>query len=74
MKSCKVLLAWVLVVAFILVANVAAAPTLTFKFTKVSVPGAIASAPGGINNSGVIVGQYEDKKTVLHFFMLVGSR
>lgn len=74
MKSCKVLLASGLVVAFTLVATVAAAPTLTFKFTKVSVLGAIATAPGGINNSGVIVGQYEDKKTVFHCFMLVGSK
>jgi probable HAF family extracellular repeat protein len=41
---------------------------------RVNVPGALATALGGINKAGVIVGQYEDQKGVLHCFMLVGSK
>ena len=74
MKRCKsLLLATGLVLAFMMAAAAANAP-LTFKFTTVNVPGAIATVLGGINNSGVIVGQYEDKKEVLHCFMMVGSK
>ena len=61
MKACKSLL---LFLGFVSIA--AAAPTLTFKFTKVNVPGAAATGLGGINNSGVIVGEYEDTKSVEH--------
>jgi probable HAF family extracellular repeat protein len=62
------------VLVFMIAANAASAPTLTFAFTTVNVPGAKATVLGGINNAGVIVGQYEDKKEVVHCFMLVGSK
>ena len=70
MKTCKSLLPAVLTLAFMITTTAAAAPTLTFKFTKVNVPGALATGLGGINNSGVIVGEYEDTKSVEHCFML----
>ena len=63
-----------LLLALMMAATAADAPTLTFKFTTVNVPGAVATALGGINNSGVIVGQYEDKSALLHCFMLVGKK
>jgi hypothetical protein len=62
------------VLVFMIAANAASAPTLTFTFTTVNVPGALATALGGINKAGVIVGQYEDQKGVLHCFTLVGSK
>jgi len=62
------------VLVFMIATNAASAPTLTFKFTTVNVPGAIATVLGGINDAGVIVGQYEDKKDVVHCFMLAGSK
>jgi len=74
MKRCKsLLLATGVVLAFLMAAAAANAP-LTFKFTTVNVPGAIATVLGGINKAGVIVGQYEDKQEVVHCFMLVGSK
>jgi probable HAF family extracellular repeat protein len=63
-----------LVLVFMIAANAANAPTLTFKFTTVNVSGAIATLLGGINNAGVIVGEYEDKTKVVHCFKLVGSK
>jgi probable HAF family extracellular repeat protein len=74
MRTYKSMLAPAIVLAFMIVTTAAAAPTLTFKYTTVNVPGAIATVLGGINNAGVIVGQYEDKKEVVHCFMLVGSK
>ena len=62
------------VLVFMIATNAASAPTLTFKFTTFNVPGAIATVLGGINDAGVIVGQYEDKKDVVHCFMLAGSK
>ena len=38
-------------------------------FTKVDVPGATATAPTGINNSGTIVGQFADSSGVFHGFL-----
>jgi len=75
MRTCKsLLLVLGIVLGFMLAATAAHAPSLTFKFTKVNVPGAIATALGGVNNSGVMVGQYGDKKSVLHCFMLRGGK
>ena len=62
------------VLVFMIAADAANAPTLTFKFTTVNVSGAIATLLGGINNAGVIVGEYEDKTKVVHCFKLVGSK
>jgi uncharacterized membrane protein len=56
------------------VATAAAAPTLTFKFTQVNVKGAKATALGGINNEGVMVGQYTDTKGDTHCFSLAGGK
>ena len=75
MKTCKSLLLFLgFVSAFLIAATAAVAPTLTFKFTKFTVTGSLTTALGGINNSGVIVGQYQDKKGVEHCFMLNGSK
>src|SRR5580704_19598777 len=57
MKICKSLLLAVFVL-FMIGATAAAAPTLTFKFKTVRVPGALTTTVGGINNAGVMVGQY----------------
>ena len=73
MKTCKSPLL-IFALALIFATTAASAPTLTFKFTKVNVPGAAATLLGGINNNGVIVGEYEDKQSVVHCFMLVGSK
>ena len=62
MKNCKSIL---FVLGFLLLSTIAAtpadAPNLTFKFTKVNVPGAFGIVPLGVNNKGVIVGYYYDK-------------
>jgi uncharacterized membrane protein len=73
MKTCKSLL---LVSGFVtmvmLTAASADAPTITFKFTPVVV-GKLNTTVGGINNSGVMVGQYMSKPTVTQSFMLSGK-
>jgi len=75
MKDFKSML-WVL--AVILGAAIAAcaadAPSLTFKFTKASVPGATMTEPGGINNAGVSVGFYVDSGGVQHGYILNGTK
>ena len=46
------------------------APTLTFHFKDVNFPGAAGTSVYGINDAGVIVGQYYDKQGVFHGFKL----
>jgi hypothetical protein len=60
MKNCKSILCLLaLALAFTVVAATAAdAPPLTFTFVKASVPGAMSTSPGGINNAGMSVGGY----------------
>jgi uncharacterized membrane protein len=60
--------------ALIVAATAAAAPTLTLKFTAVNVKGAKATAVGGINNQGVMVGQYTDTKGDTHCFSMTGGK
>jgi hypothetical protein len=56
-------------------ARAADAPKLTFKFTKKSVPGALQTIVAGINNEGVMVGQYQDKgKGFYHGYVLSGKK
>jgi probable HAF family extracellular repeat protein len=63
-----------LVLVFIVAATAADRPPLTFTFTKANVPGAILTTPGGVNNLGMTVGQYEDKGKVFHGYILNGTR
>ncbi len=58
MKICKSVLLAVFVLVFMIAATVAAAPTLTFKFRTIRVPGALTTTVGGINNAGAKVGYY----------------
>jgi uncharacterized membrane protein len=76
MKNCK-LIACLLVfaLAFMVAATAQdAPPPLTFTFKKFNVPGATATNSGGINNKGVLVGQYTDKGLVGHGFILNGTK
>jgi uncharacterized membrane protein len=76
MRNCKSI-AYMLgfVLAFMVAATAAdAPPPLTFKFKKFTVPGSVDTNPGGISNTGVIVGQYTDKNLVLHGFILKGTK
>ena len=59
---------------FILIATAADAPKLTLNFSQVKIPGARASWAYGVNNSGVIVGQYFDDNSVGHGFALDRGR
>jgi uncharacterized membrane protein len=61
MRICKSLLLAVFVLVFMMAATAAEAPTLTFKYKTVRVPGALLTAVGGINNAGAMVGQYLPK-------------
>ncbi len=72
-RSITSMLAFVLL--FIVAAATAAdAPQLKFKFSKSNVPGAMYTNPNGINNAGVTVGQYQDKKGVIHGYILNGKK
>jgi uncharacterized membrane protein len=61
MKMCKSLLLAVFVLVFMIAATAASAPTLTFKFKTIRVPGALTTTVGGINNTGAMVGYYLSK-------------
>jgi uncharacterized membrane protein len=56
------------------VATAGDAPPLTFNFRTVNVPGAVQTTPGGINNVGVSVGQYQDKNMAFHGYILNGKK
>jgi uncharacterized membrane protein len=75
MKHCKSM-ACILgfVLAFMVAANAADNPTLKFKFKKFNVPGGIDTNAGGINNKGVLVGQFTDNNLILHGFILNGKK
>jgi len=64
-----------LVLMFMMAATAASAPTLTFKFKTVRVPGALLTTVGGINNAGAMVGQYLAKPGGNpHGFLVVGGK
>jgi uncharacterized membrane protein len=48
--------------------------TLTFKFTTVRVPGALNTSVEGINNAGVIAGQYQAGKGITRGFVRDGNK
>jgi uncharacterized membrane protein len=75
MKTNKLMLRIVgLMLLFTVVAASAAdAPRLTFKFKTVNVRRALQTEPAGINNKGVIVGSYQDKKGNWHGYILKGK-
>ena len=45
----------------------------TLRFTTINIPGAISTGANGINNAGVIVGNYEDSSHAYHGYILDGS-
>ena len=49
-------------------------PKLSFKFHTVNVPGATQTYPSGINNAGVMVGNYQDSAGALHGYILKGGK
>jgi len=55
-------------------ASAADAPSLKFKFTTIQVPGSTETDTYGINNDGVIVGDYFDSSGVMHGLKLVGKK
>jgi len=63
-----------LILTFIAV-GIAAAPPLTFTFSDVhTIKTALETDSYGVNNAGVIVGDYIDAKDVQHAFILNGSK
>lgn len=68
-------IAWIVTcaLAFMVAATAAEAPPSTFKFKLANVPGAAQTRPGGVDNSGVIVGHYVDQSGVGHGYMLQGK-
>ncbi len=75
MKDCKaVLCAIAVILACAVGAYAGDAPALSFTFTKASVPGAVMTEPGGVNNAGVSVGLYLDKGSVQHGYILNGKK
>jgi uncharacterized membrane protein len=61
------------VLTFLLAAPAANAPTLSFKFSPVKV-GKLTTEAWGVNNAGVMVGDYQDKPGDMHGFMLNGTK
>jgi len=55
-------------------AHAADAPKLTFKFKQVNFPGAAGTSAYGLNDAGVIVGQYYDSAGVFHGYVLDHGR
>jgi uncharacterized membrane protein len=75
MKNCKLVACMLgFVLAFMVAATAADNPPLTFKFKPFDIKGATATNSGGINNKGVIVGQYIDSGLVGHGFILNGTK
>lgn len=72
MKTCKSLVLMSGLLLALMTTAGANAPTITFKFKLVTV-GQLNTTVGGINNAGVMVGQYMSKPTVTRGFMLNGK-
>jgi uncharacterized membrane protein len=75
MKTDKLMLC---VIALMLLFTIAAAtaadaPILTFKFTKVDIPGALETHTNGVNNAGVMVGSYRNQRSE-HGYILDGKK
>ena len=75
MNSCKGSVCLLLaILPFAAVALALDAPKLTFKFTTVQVKNAQDTRVYGVNNAGVMVGQYIDSAGVAHGMTLVGNK
>src|ERR1700733_7684959 len=59
---------------FVIAAYAGDTPTLKFSFTKANVPGPQQTQPSGINNAGVIVGEYVDSSGVSQGYILNGKK
>ena len=75
MKTDKLMLCVIaLMLPFTIAAATAAdAPKLTFKFTKVDIPGALETHTNGVNNAGVMVGSYRNQRSE-HGYILDGKK
>jgi opacity protein-like surface antigen len=60
-------------VALVFMAPAVAAPTLTFKFSGVNIPGAAHVQAYGISEAGEIVGEYIGSDSIPHGFTLKGK-
>lgn len=75
MKTCKPVLSVLAgVLTFACIATAADAPKQTFKFTTINVKGSQETDTYGINNAGVIVGDYIDSSGMQHGLMLAGKK
>ncbi len=76
MKSCRSTWGTLGSLLGLLVATAVAAdaPKLSFSFTRETIPGAVQTIPYGLNNAGVSVGTYQDKKMVYHGYILQGKK
>jgi uncharacterized membrane protein len=75
MKNSRVTLCILsLVLVFAIATSAADTPALKFRFTKANVPGAQQTEPFGINNAGVMVGEYVDSSGVQHAYILNGKK
>jgi len=63
-----------LLLVCVCLATAADAPTITFKFKTVKIPGSISTEPGGINNAGASVGFYVDSAGLDHGYILSGKK
>jgi uncharacterized membrane protein len=59
--------------ALAFMAPAVAAPTLTFKFTTLNIPGSMQAYANGISEAGVIAGTYFDTVGIPHGFTLKGK-
>src|SRR5580698_6582464 len=59
--------------ALAFMAPAVAAPTLTFKFAAINIPGSIDVNAYGVSESGVVVGEYLDTAGASHGFILKGK-
>ena len=75
MKNSKLVVCLIgFVLAMVLAAVAVDAPPLTFKFSKLNVPGALQTTPSGINNAGASVGNYVDSAGIGHGYILNGKK
>jgi hypothetical protein len=64
--------AWVSTLVALALVSVPIAIGQTFTFKNIEIPSAQSTTPWGINDSGVISGNYTDSSGVVHCFMLSG--
>ncbi|HEX8818140.1 MAG TPA: hypothetical protein VF753_21805, partial [Terriglobales bacterium] len=74
MKVSKVLLLSAMILGFVVAGVAAHAPTINVTYSLVRVHSALTTAVGGINDSGTVVGVFQEKAAYQHGYVMSNGK